>query len=137
MSAAAIRLRCGFLPSCASFRYAAGQRGQWLELESGLNQNWMRDYDPTTGRYIQADLPGLVDGASVCRYALQNPGRYVDPRGEFVINPFTVGLARAAFSWAVRRYGAQVATAAATAVVATASAPDWIRNVPPEFWRYS
>ena len=43
---------------------------------------WMRDYDPTTGRYMQADPLGLVDGASVYGYALQNPGRYTDPRGE-------------------------------------------------------
>ena len=42
----------------------------------------MRDYDPTTGRYIQADPLGLVDGASVYGYARGNPGRYVDPRGE-------------------------------------------------------
>ena len=56
--------------------------GQWFQSESGLHQNWMRDYDPTTGRYIQADPLGLVDGASVYGYALQNPGRYVDPRGE-------------------------------------------------------
>ena len=45
----------------------------------------MRDYDPTTGRYIQADPLGLVDGASVYGYALQNPGRYTDPRGEQAI----------------------------------------------------
>ncbi len=51
----------------------------------------MRDYDPTTGRYIQADPLGLVDGASVYGYALQNPGRYVDPTGEFV--PILIGLA--------------------------------------------
>lgn len=56
--------------------------GQWFQSESGLHQNWMRDYDPTIGRYIQADPLGLVDGASVYGYALQNPGRYVDPRGE-------------------------------------------------------
>ena len=56
--------------------------GQWFQAESGLHQNWMRDYDPTTGRYIQADPLGLVDGASVYGYARQNPGRYVDPRGE-------------------------------------------------------
>jgi uncharacterized protein RhaS with RHS repeats len=42
----------------------------------------MRDYDPTTGRYLQADPLGLVAGASVYGYALQNPGRYTDPRGE-------------------------------------------------------
>ncbi|RYG90078.1 hypothetical protein EU803_15815 [Loktanella sp. IMCC34160] len=41
----------------------------------------MRDYDPTTGRYMQADPLGLVDGASFYGYALQNPGRYTDPRG--------------------------------------------------------
>jgi RHS repeat-associated protein len=56
--------------------------GQWFQMETGLHQNWMRDYDPTTGRYMQADPLGLVDGASVYGYALQNPGRYTDPRGE-------------------------------------------------------
>ncbi|WP_395541057.1 RHS repeat domain-containing protein [Neotabrizicola sp. sgz301269] len=56
--------------------------GQWYQSESGLHQNWMRDYDPTTGRYLQADPLGLVDGASVYGYVRQNPGRWVDPRGE-------------------------------------------------------
>ena len=32
--------------------------GQWFQSESGLHQNWMRDYDPTTGRYLQADPLG-------------------------------------------------------------------------------
>ena len=44
----------------------------------------MRDYDPTTGRYLEPDPLGLVDGASVYAYVLQNPMRWVDPRGEFV-----------------------------------------------------
>jgi hypothetical protein len=48
----------------------------------------MRDYDPTTGCYLQADPLGLVDGASVYGYALQNPGRYVDPRGEQANDPW-------------------------------------------------
>jgi RHS repeat-associated protein len=56
--------------------------GQWFQTEAGLYQNWMRDYDPTTGRYIEADPLGLIDGASVYGYAMQNPGRYTDPRGE-------------------------------------------------------
>ena len=63
--------------------------GQWFQSESGLHQNWMRDYDPTTGRYIQADPLGLVDGASVYGYALQNPGRYVDRHG---LNTTTIVL---------------------------------------------
>ena len=52
--------------------------GQWFQSEHGLHQNWMRDYDPVTGRYLQADPLGLVDGASVYGYALQNPMRYTD-----------------------------------------------------------
>ena len=56
--------------------------GQWFQSENGLHQNWMRDYDATTGRYIQAHPLGLVDGASVYGYAQQNLTRYVDPRGE-------------------------------------------------------
>ena len=56
--------------------------GQWFQSESGLHQNWMRDYDPTTGRYLQADPLGLVDGASVYGYAGQNPGRNADPTGQ-------------------------------------------------------
>ena len=29
-----------------------GFPGQWFQTESGLYQNWMRDYDPTTGGYV-------------------------------------------------------------------------------------
>ena len=54
--------------------------GQWFQAEGGLHQNWMRDYDPALGRYLQADPLGLVDGASVYGYALQNPGRWTDPK---------------------------------------------------------
>jgi uncharacterized protein RhaS with RHS repeats len=42
----------------------------------------MRDYDPTTGRYLEADPLGLVDGASVYGYARQSPGVYTDVTGQ-------------------------------------------------------
>ncbi|WP_411891216.1 RHS repeat-associated core domain-containing protein [Yoonia sp. SDW83-1] len=58
---------------------------QWFQSKTGLHQNWMRDYDPTLGRYLQADPLALVYGASIYGYALQNPGRYVDPRGEQLV----------------------------------------------------
>ena len=58
----------------------------------------MRDYGPTLGRYIQADPLGLVDGASIYGYALQNPGRYYDPTGEVI--PFAVIGAAAALGFA-------------------------------------
>ena len=47
----------------------------------------MRDYDPTTGRYLEPDPLGLVDGASVYGYVGQNPDRYQDPYGLQVIGP--------------------------------------------------
>ena len=55
--------------------------GQWFQAEAGLHQNWMRDYDPTTGRYIEADPLGLIDGASVYGYTRQSPLRWIDPQG--------------------------------------------------------
>ena len=30
--------------------------GQWFQSESGLHQNWMRDYDPTTGPRVRRIL---------------------------------------------------------------------------------
>lgn len=55
--------------------------GQWFNSESGLYQNWMRDYDPVTGRYLQADPLGLVDGAAIYNYARQSPENYFDFEG--------------------------------------------------------
>ena len=50
---------------------------------NGLHQNGMRDYDPTTGRYLEADPLGLVDGPSVYGYARQSPVRWTDRTGLF------------------------------------------------------
>lgn len=66
--------------------------GQWFQSESGLHQNWMRDYDPTTGRYLEPDPLGLVDGASVYGYVEQNPARWIDPQG-LEIRVYTSGQA--------------------------------------------
>jgi RHS repeat-associated protein len=55
--------------------------GQYFLIESGLHYNWYRHYDPTLGRYVQADPLGLVDGPSVYAYAKLGPAENVDPNG--------------------------------------------------------
>jgi len=55
--------------------------GQYYDSETGLFHNNARDYDPTTGRYIQSDPIGLAGGVNTYTYVRNNPLRYVDPKG--------------------------------------------------------
>ena len=58
--------------------------GQYFLIEDGLHYNWYRHYDPTLGRYLQADLLGLINGASIYTYAASSPVLYVDPDGRVI-----------------------------------------------------
>jgi RHS repeat-associated protein len=55
--------------------------GQYFQIEDGLSYNWHRNYDPTLGRYSQADPLGFVDGPGVYNYAGGSPAMKVDPKG--------------------------------------------------------
>ncbi|HUW29649.1 MAG TPA: DUF5675 family protein [Sulfuriferula sp.] len=55
--------------------------GQYYDQETGLAYNYFRDYDPSTGRYMEADPIGLGGGVNQYTYALGNPIRYIDPQG--------------------------------------------------------
>lgn len=55
--------------------------GQMVIQETGLYYNYYRDYDPSTGRYIESDPLGLLGGLNTYLYVEENPIKSVDPLG--------------------------------------------------------
>ena len=55
--------------------------GQQYDAATGLHYNYFRDYDPSTGRYVESDPIGLNGGVSTHGYVLGRPITRVDPRG--------------------------------------------------------
>lgn len=51
------------------------------QTETGLNQNWNRDYDPLIGEYIERDPIGLRGSLDTYAYVGANPLSFVDPEG--------------------------------------------------------
>jgi len=55
--------------------------GQVYDAETGLNQNYYRDYDPTLGRYTTPDPTGIEGGLNPYAYVNSNPLTNIDPLG--------------------------------------------------------
>ena len=47
--------------------------GQYADPETGLHQNWWRDYDPSLGRYLQPDPLGITAGPNLYGHVDGNP----------------------------------------------------------------
>ena len=56
--------------------------GQYFDAETGFHQNYLRDYDPETGRYLEFDPIGLSGGPNGYIYVGGNPVNLSDPTGE-------------------------------------------------------
>jgi RHS repeat-associated protein len=55
--------------------------GQYYDAETGLSQNYFRDYDPQVGRYVESDPIGLKGGINTYTYVDDGSTRFVDSRG--------------------------------------------------------
>jgi RHS repeat-associated protein len=76
--------------------------GQWYDGTTGLHYNYFRDYEPTTGRYLETDPIGLEGGVNVYAYVGGNPVNRADPNGEFG-NPVTGAIIGALSGYAIAK----------------------------------
>jgi RHS repeat-associated protein len=70
--------------SLGTFSFNQRLPGQMFDAESGLFQNWNREYNSRIGRYMQSDPIGLEGGINTFAYVESDPLTEIDPDG---LNP--------------------------------------------------
>jgi RHS repeat-associated protein len=69
-------------PTTTGYTYNLRFEGQYFDSETGLFNNVRRDYDSSTGRYVQSDPVGVAGGMNTYSYVDSNPLLFMDPNGE-------------------------------------------------------
>ena len=64
-----------------AYNYNLRFPGQYFDSETNHHYNHHRDYESTTGRYVQSDPIGLAGGLNSYLYVGGNPILYADPSG--------------------------------------------------------
>jgi RHS repeat-associated protein len=64
-----------------TFEFPLRFPGQYFDRETNTVQHYFRDYDPTTGRYMESDPIGLEGGVNTYAYALGAPTSIFDLLG--------------------------------------------------------
>jgi RHS repeat-associated protein len=59
--------------------------GQYRDKETGLYQNWNRDYEPKLGRYVESDPKGQDGGINLYLYSMNRP---IDLQDRFGLDPY-------------------------------------------------
>jgi RHS repeat-associated protein len=84
------------LPSSTQkFAYNLRFPGQMFDGQAGLHQNYFRDFDPATGRYLESDLIGLRGGINPYAYVSGNPLTLADALGTKPRDSFSTAEAAA------------------------------------------
>ena len=78
-------------PISSGYTYNLRFPGQYYDTETGLNYNVNRDYDSSTGRYVESDPMGLRAGVDTYGYVEGNPIGNFDPLGLVKVNLFGPG----------------------------------------------